>query len=527
MNLLKKISFLFSITSILVLLTSCTVVDWFGGRISDEEISELDSQLEAGRRKTLLDESLFKFGRMLVAYDVPSTPIQSKNIGNETADKSAPSNLYVMIATAINKIGSEVVFIPYDVQYIVGEETTGGTINRMFPEAVVSGGITGMDKELIEKERSGEIEGGWSGAKGGANYESGEGVSRITVDLNMLDYTSQSYYPGVLSSNSILIRKDKMGWGLSAAYMDFSLSFDSEVKTKQGLYNAFRFLVELSVLELFGKYFNVPYWRCVKGASADMNMVNRLKDNFEGFDNNIQVLYLKKFLFLNGYKNIDRDSEKLLSGEQAVLNSAMQINGVNNYADLFIKLWTDLPLTEARRIVITDRKDRKKEQLLKERKARHEAEKKVESQKEEQAAKAKEEIKLKQLANKKYTESLKKGDTYFKAGKYSNAMQQYIIALKNRPKDQYSLNQLARVRKIIETLKKREAQYRATVSKGDKYFSQGNYPLAKIEYQNAMRIKPKQTYLINQLDKVNKILKNKNPIGVGRLSESDWDDDGY
>jgi len=525
MKIVKKISILFSILSILLVLPSCAVVDWFGGKVSDEEVRELDSQLKAGRRKTLLDESLFKFGRMLVSYDVPSTPIQSKNIGNETADKSAPSSLYVMITTAINKIGSEIVFIPYDVQYIIGEETTGGTIQRVFPEAVISGGITGMDKDLIEKERSGEIEGGWSGAQGGANYESGQGVTRMTVDLNMLDYTTQSYYPGVLASNSILIRKDKMGWGISASYMDFALTFDSSVKTKQGMYNAFRFLVELSVLELFGKYFNVPYWRCVKGASPDMNMVNRLKDNFEGFDYNIQTLYLKKFLYLNGYKDIDRDSETFSSDEKSALDDAMTKFGVTNNTDVFIKLWMDLPLDEARLLVLNDRKQLKREAVVREKKAIIEAKKIAIRQREEQAVKDKQELAFKKIADKKYAAAIDKGDSLFRARKYSSAQKQYIIALNNRPRDEYSINQLSRVKNIILRIKQREAMYKAYVAKGDKYLSRKDYEKAKTEYDKALKIKPNQSYLLKQSNKVNEILKSKNPVGVGRISESDWDND--
>jgi hypothetical protein len=91
-------------------LSSCS---WFMGESSDQEVKELDERMSAAKRETAYDNALLEFGKLLTAYDVAPTPVQSKNIGNETADKALPSDVYTMVSTAVGKIGAEVVFIPY------------------------------------------------------------------------------------------------------------------------------------------------------------------------------------------------------------------------------------------------------------------------------------------------------------------------------------------------------------------------------------------------------------------------------
>ncbi len=513
---------LFSFFSFL-LLTSC----WFVGDIDDEEVADLDKDLYASKRKTMLDKSLIDFGRMLEAYDVPPTPIQSKNIGNETAAKEVPTDIYTMIATSINKIGKSVVFVPYDVQYIVDEETTGGNIQRLYPEAVVSGGITGFDKDMVEKERAGEVEGGWSGASGGAKYDAGGGVSRVTLDLNMLDYRSQSYYPGVLATNSLLIRKDKFGWGVKASYQEFAVSFDYELKTKQGLYAAIRYLVELSILELFGKYFNVPYWKCIKGASPDTNMLARLEDNFASLDKKVQILYIKKFLFLHGYKDIDRTKDTFSAEEQHEVNEAMQKYGVNTYTNLFMSLWDTVPMNKSRLIIRQDKIRKKREEKLRLERQRRESEKQAAIQKKLQEEKRKKMLEDKKNAEENYRIAISQGNKAFSKEDYSKATEYYTTALKAKPNDKYAGDMLKKSNALLKQIKELETKYNHAVIKGDEYFRKKEYSKAIKEYKQALSIKSNEKYPADRLKEAEKINRHKNPLGVGSLSEDAWNDDGY
>jgi hypothetical protein len=288
-----------AVCSIFIIQAMCSC-SWITAGTDDEEVRDLEKDMRAEKRTTVFEESLIKLGLMLKGYGVPETPVQSKNIGNETAEKSVPTDLYVMVSTTISKIGKPLIFIPYDVQYVVGETTTGGNIQRIYPKVVVAGGITGFDQDMVEKEREMEAEGGWAGASGGGRLSAEGGLSRVTIDLSMLDYKTQVYFSGVVTSNSICLRKDKLGWGVFAYYMGNGASFDYSLRHKQGVHAALRTVVEFSMIELLGKMFEVPYWKCIDGAAPDARMMERIRDEFAYMPEDKQALKLKKLLFLHG-----------------------------------------------------------------------------------------------------------------------------------------------------------------------------------------------------------------------------------
>ena len=339
-------------------LSSCAVLDWFGAKVDDEEVDELAKSVKDPiDRKTPYDNALKEFGRMLEAYNISPIRVQSKIISNLTADQSLPTNVSRMLITGVNKIGPEVVYIPYDPQYYVGESTTGGNIQRTLPQIVIAGGITEYAKELIEKQRElkmdAKIQKGDFGSNydydGGVGYKAGESISRIAFDMHLLAYTTQASITGTNVSNSVYLRKTELGWGVGAFFQGIGLTFDYNLRKKQNIYYAIRLLVELSVLESLGKYFDVPYWRVLDGAKSDQAMIFRLKEEFADLPVSEQILYIKEYLFFHGVENVNRGSSELTSGERSAINSKMQQYGVSDYTDLFLQLWENVPIKESRR----------------------------------------------------------------------------------------------------------------------------------------------------------------------------------
>ena len=175
---------------------------------------------------------------------------------------------------------------------------------------------------MVSKEREAEVEGGWSGAQGGVGYGSGQSASRVALDLNMMTYRSQVYITGVNSSNSMFIRKTDFGWNVFASYMDFGVSFDSDVTENQGLQAALRPALELGLIELLGKYFIVPYWKCIPGAKKDVRMIHQIKTEFAGYFPEQKNLIIKKLLFLHGYKGLSMDTGTLNNEETKVFDKS-------------------------------------------------------------------------------------------------------------------------------------------------------------------------------------------------------------
>ena len=348
-----------------LLLCSCSVVDWFSGRVSDEEVKDMDKDLgKATQKQTAYDDSLKKFGLMLEAYNIPQIRVQSKLIKNETAEKDLPDSVSGMLSSSVNKIGNTVVYVPFDPNYVISETTTGGDIKRALPKIVIAGGITEFDKDLIEKKRElkskanvGDNLGSNYQYDGGAGYKASSGISRMTLDLQLMEYQSQTYLSGVQTINSINLRKTELGWSVGFFFEGNGFTFDYSLNKKQGKYQALRLLVELSVLEVLGKYFDVPYWQCVEGAPPDTRMLARLKEEFEALNQAQQYTYLKEFLFFHGTPGIDRSAAGVSDSELAVIKERMKYYNCPDYASLFLKLWETVPLVESRKRIRHYQKD--------------------------------------------------------------------------------------------------------------------------------------------------------------------------
>ena len=369
---MKYKRFLFSalLSSLVIFVSSCSVLDWFGGKVSDEEITELDKDIsKASARVTRYDDSLRQFGKLLEAYNIPQVRVQSKIISNETADASLPQDVSKMMATSINKIGKEIVYIPYDPNYVINESTTGGAISRTLPQVVIAGGITEYDKDMIEKNRElkaeGKVDKGQWGSSAqysaGAGYDASESASRIALDLNMLEYTTQTAISHAQTSNAILVRKTKLGWGVGAFFEGCGLTFDYSLKKQQGIHYAIRLLVELSVLETLGKYFDVPYWRCIPDAGEDKALVTKNTEEFDYMQESEKFAYIKEFMFFHGY-NIGRAGSQVTEQDMALINEAMKKYNSANYTELFIQLWKTVPIEESRKRNIEYKKTTQEQQ---------------------------------------------------------------------------------------------------------------------------------------------------------------------
>ena len=353
---LRKLFCLSSIATILVLGSGCSIFSWFAGDVSDEEVKDLDESMsQAQSRLTRYDDSLRQFGKLLEAYDIDPVRVQSKVISNDTADRTLPDDVSKMLSTAINKIGTRVIYVPYDPNYMINEATTGGTINRALPQIVLTGGITEFDKDMIEKARELKAEGNVDKGQWGSNYQydasagydAEESVSRMAFDLSLLDYKTQSAISSSQVSNSINIRKTKLGWGIGAFFEGCGLTFDYTLKKQQGIYYGIRLLVEISTLETLGKYFDVPYWRCIPGATEDKALVSKLREEFSYLGNNEKILYLREYMFFHGY-SIDKTAP-ITQSDIDMINEAMRKTGTSNYTDLFLNLWETVPIDEARK----------------------------------------------------------------------------------------------------------------------------------------------------------------------------------
>ncbi|MCE0503918.1 CsgG/HfaB family protein [Roseivivax sp. GX 12232] len=109
--------------------------------------------------------------------------------------------------------------------------------------------------------------------------ELGGSVSRsksvVTVDLHLVRYPSREVLPGASVSNSMVVTRRGFGTGLTGLVTEGTLGLALQVDRLESNGQAARNLIELGVLELLGRFAEVPYWECLARPETDARRAAR------------------------------------------------------------------------------------------------------------------------------------------------------------------------------------------------------------------------------------------------------------
>ncbi|MEO5376299.1 MAG: DUF4384 domain-containing protein [Magnetococcus sp. DMHC-6] len=257
------------------------------GCATDAPVIEMKETEAVTTRQTDYDEVIYNFGKLLRTYTGRSSSnpmyFQIKPINNDTAGAGLPSDITRMVTTAVNKIGMPIVNVPYDPQYMSNEiNIRQGIRLTKIPNFVISGAITEFDKDVSTKGTSKDMDIsipiGNSSVDAGTSNDNDFNESRMTIDFSMLDYVSQTSL-GALTSNTINIKKESKSSGWSFSIFGSGIGMSGSASKSQGVHAAIRQLVEVSVVQLLGRQFAVPYWRLIPGSEPDKRLVRQIEDS--------------------------------------------------------------------------------------------------------------------------------------------------------------------------------------------------------------------------------------------------------
>jgi len=141
------------------------------------------------------------------------------------------------------------------------------------------------------------IFGGASGqTDAGGELMNSENFTRVTIDLHLLDYKTQAYIPGIQATNTIYVYEVTKSNQLGFMVYGSGVGGNGRLKTSQGLHQAVRNLVKLSILEVMGKYYDLPYWQGFGSGKADSKIMKTLKKSFDRKSRPAKVLEVQKML---------------------------------------------------------------------------------------------------------------------------------------------------------------------------------------------------------------------------------------
>lgn len=265
------------------------------------------------------DKPLGDLGRMSQVYSKRAF-IQGKDITDMTGLSQygfgeIPRDITEMTKSALNAIGGNVVYIPYNPVFINNQVVTGYSNfqGKLIPDIVLSGGITEFDRGL--SMRSSNTDFGVTTRPFNVNeswvpgdtisvdfgYGDKDSVARITLDFNLLDFQTMSGVARMQTVNSINVYKALAEKELGFTIFGPSFGLKGTVKKVQGRHAAIRLLVQTSVLQIVGKYLYLPYWKLAPGMKPDQVVLDRIRQDYRNLSDQDKIAEIQTCLYLKGY----------------------------------------------------------------------------------------------------------------------------------------------------------------------------------------------------------------------------------
>jgi hypothetical protein len=331
--------------------------------------AKVDVQLEETApevKVTSYTAALDKLGMMTEIYDTGLVKIQSQGIGDDTGTSATTGgeiqrDITEIMKSTLNSIGGNVQFIEYDPAFIQNQMVTGYSNfeERLIPDVVVTGGITEFDRGLETRGQGTDVGAeaeftglpGWLPSKSvGVEYgsDSKQGKARITLDFNLKDFKTLAAIKKMTTTNSMVVNKAMANEEFGITLFGPTFGRKGSVKKVQGRHNVVRLLVQVSMIQMVGKYLVLPYWRLLgEDSEPDQIVITHLNRSFYQMSPPEQVLKCQELLYLYGYDvpmsgYLDATTVAALQKQTPSFNPA---SGVVDM-DTFVQLYVNVPLDQ-------------------------------------------------------------------------------------------------------------------------------------------------------------------------------------
>ena len=261
---------------------------------------------------TTFSGSIRDLGKMNQIYNSGTLNIMPKDIGDNTGTSIAtsaeiPRDVTEMVKSTLNGVGGNILYIPYDPEFMSNTAAVGYSEwgDKILPDVVITGGITEFDRGLVTKgentdfDTAGKMEGKPIGLEFGDERKSS--LASITLDFNLIDFTTFAGIPRMQAINNIKVHKAFGEDNLGFTIYGVTAGLKGTIKKIQGRHHAVRLLVQLSMIQIIGKYQKLPYWRLIPGGASDPVVVDQVLTDFYSWPQNTQIAKLQEYLYLYGY----------------------------------------------------------------------------------------------------------------------------------------------------------------------------------------------------------------------------------
>lgn len=303
--------------------------------------------------------SLEKFGAMLEVYRPSGRAVyvQTRSISDATGlshplvGSELPHDITEMVRSAINRIGDRVVYVPFHPDYVLAQAQQGAKMQLTLPNVLITGAITEFDRALSSAGKGNNanlwVGGGRGKTDAALERKATSTLSDLSLDLNLVDFDKQVMIPKMQATNTIRVLNETYEDSFDFAIYGSGFGITSNTRYLQGRHSAIRLLVDLSVMEVLGRYMAVPYWRCIPGAQPDPVVLHVVDKRFQAADRTTKVKWLQETLQDYGFDiqpNGVLDDRTRLAIDAIAAKLKLQRRGDHLDPGLFVDLFVNIPL---------------------------------------------------------------------------------------------------------------------------------------------------------------------------------------
>jgi len=147
--------------------------------------------------------------------------------------------------------------------------------------------------------------------------------------------------------NNILVSKGVAEEELAFTLFGPTFGFKGTIKKVEGRHGAVRLLVQLSMMQIVGKYFDLPYWNLLEEAQPDSLVLKTLTQDFMQMTPQVKALKTQEWLFIKGY-GIDitgQFDEKTVIALKHFDNTYQPVeSGIDQ--NTYLKLYSSIPVNQ-------------------------------------------------------------------------------------------------------------------------------------------------------------------------------------
>lgn len=234
--------------------------------------------------------------------------LTSHGVPDKTGKGLGGDNRDVLIATISRMCAKSqaIKFIDYDPRNLqpLGEHLgthPAAADSFIFPRYELLGALTTLDENVSAKTIGLSLAFSSDAADADLGWSKDQLVTVVGVDFNISEAGSRQIVNGLTASNQIaIVRRGVAGDG-GGRYKKAGLFFQVSLDKNEGIYAAFRALIELSVMEVLGKLTRVPYWECLQIEHTNPEVLALTNEWFATMTTAEQVRVVQRLLARYGY----------------------------------------------------------------------------------------------------------------------------------------------------------------------------------------------------------------------------------